>query len=210
MISLILTGSVATGKTTVSNFMQEQKAIIIDTDLLTHGLYDYPSPTINKLVDTFGENILDKDLSVDRKKLAKIVFNDPESLKKLNDIVHPDVRAKVNQVTKYYQDIETKLNKNFLIVYVIPLYFEAGKNYTADYIVVATCSKEKQLERLIKRGGYSLDEAERRIDTQISITEKIKYSNYIIDTNQDFDKIKNNVYQLLASWKWDRYEESYN
>lgn len=204
MMKLCLTGSISTGKTTVSSFMSELGAIIIDTDLVTHNLYKYPSEASNKILEAFGLELLKEDNTIDRKKLGAIVFKDKEKLEILNKIVHPLVRKEVYAQRDYY--LSKEKGRNFLLVYVIPLYFEAGKTYEVDAIVVSACSKENQLKRLMLRDNCSQEEAERRINSQISIEEKIKQADYIIDTNKTKEEIKVQVSNLLSKFSWDKYE----
>ncbi len=207
MIKIILTGSIATGKSFVSDVMQELGAVIIDTDIITHQMYNYPNPTAIKVIKEFGNGFLENN-QINRRKLANLVFNDKKALAKLNSIVHPDVRQEVYNLTKKYEEIENEREINLLLVYVIPLYFETGKNYEADYIVVAACSKENQIERLIIRNSFSYDEAIARINSQIPIDEKISESDYVINTNNNFDTIENDVKNLILSWDWEKYEKN--
>lgn len=207
MLKIILTGSIATGKSTVSELMKNYGAIIIDTDLIAHQIYNHPTPTTEKILKEFGEHYLEEN-KINRKKLAEAVFKDEFLLQKLNSIVHPDIRGEVKSLTEKYEKIEKEKNKSFLVVYVIPLYFEAGKNYESDYVLVSACSEENQLQRLMKRGNFSHNEAKVRIDSQIPILIKINQADYVIDTNQTFDKIESDLKKLMYSWEWDVYEEN--
>jgi dephospho-CoA kinase len=207
MLRICLTGSIATGKTTVSKFMQAEGAIIIDTDLITHSIYNHPTPTSIKILEVFGPEYL-KEQNIDRKKLGERVFKNPHDLELLNSIVHPSVRAEVAKFTRHYKKIEEQNNKSFLLVYVIPLFFESAvSDYDIDYIVVAGCSKENQFKRLVEREGYTEQEAIRRINSQIPIEEKMMKADYVIDNNQALDKIRIDVKTLLKNWAWDPYYE---
>lgn len=207
MIKVVLTGSIATGKTTVSEILKKYGAIIIDTDLITHQIYIHPTSTTLKILESFGNEYLE-DNQINRKKLSEKVFKEEEALKKLNSIVHPAVREEVRLLTEKYNMLEKQKGLNYLIVYVIPLYFEAGSNYESDYILVSACSEENQLQRLIKRNGFSYEQAITRIKSQIPISEKIKKADFVIDTNQSFDKIEADLKKLINSWEWDVYEEN--
>lgn len=206
MIKLILTGSIATGKTTVSEILKKFGAVIIDTDVITHQIYAHPTPTTIKILEIFGDHYLENNL-IDRKKLSELVFKDKLELEKLNSIVHPNIREQVKLLTEKYHEIEKEKGLNYLLVYVIPLFFEAGSNYESDYILVASCSEENQLQRLMKRNGFSYDQAISRIKSQIPISEKIKNADFVIDTNQSFDKIESDLKKLINTWEWDVYEE---
>lgn len=216
MLRICLTGSIATGKTTVSQFMQEEGAIIIDTDLITHSIYKHPTPPSIKILEVFGREYLNNG-NIDRKKLGERVFKNPHDLELLNSIVHPFVREEVGRLTNFYEKLEKEKEKSFLIVYVIPLFFETNsnyksrkrgpvisdRNYNVDYIVLAACSGENQFKRLTERESYSPEEAERRIRAQIPIEEKKKKADFVIDTNQSLEDIKHDVKILLKGWKWD-------
>lgn len=206
MLKICLTGSIATGKTTVSRLMAENGAIIIDTDLLTHAAYKYPSPASEKIIQYFGEEFL-LEGHIDRKKLAARVFSKPEDLKVLNSIVHPFIYSEVGRLSQYYENLAKENQKNYLLVYVIPLFFETNSKYQVDHIVLAACSPENQLKRLIAREGYSKEEAVRRINSQMPIELKISKSDFVIDTNQSIDIIKNEVRELLNKFVWDTFDE---
>ncbi|MFN8673834.1 MAG: dephospho-CoA kinase [Candidatus Sericytochromatia bacterium] len=206
MIKFCLTGSIATGKTTVSNFLKELGCIIIDTDQVVHDLYNYPSKTSKKIINHFGQNLLENN-QINRIELSKIVFSDKQKLKELNEIVHPDVKEEVYNRTKNIEILEKDKNKNYILVYVIPLFFETGSSYQVDHIIVSACSEKNQLDRLIERNSFSKEEAVKRIISQISISEKIKKADFIIDTNENLDKIKEQVKNLLDKFTWDKIDE---
>ncbi len=206
MIRICLTGSIATGKTTISRFMQEEGAIVIDTDLITHSIYRHPTPTSEKILALFGSEYL-KEQSIDRKKLGERVFKNPQELELLNSIVHPSVRAEVAKFTEHYKKIEEEKGVCILLVYVIPLFFESGADYNVDYVVVASCSQENQFKRLVERNGYNKEDAIRRIKAQIPVEEKAKKADYVIDTNKPPDKIRDDVKSLLKKWDWEPFYE---
>lgn len=205
MIKFCLTGSISTGKTTVSKYMKDFGAIIIDTDIVVHDLYNYPSETSKKIISVFGEDLLENG-QINRKELSKIVFSDSEKLKKLNDIVHPDVRKEVYRLTEEYEKDEKLKTKTYLLVYVIPLFFETGSSYSVGNIIVSACSEKNQLLRLIERNNFTKEEAVKRIISQIPISEKIKKADYVIDTNESLDKIEDQVRNLLSRFEWDKFE----
>lgn len=207
MILICLTGSIATGKTTISNFMAKKGCILIDTDLVVHNMYNSGTEASKKIKNEFGDNCINEDGSVNRKKLGDIVFENKDKLKKLNEIIHPLVREEVFRQTDIYKQIEKENNLNLIVVYVIPLFFETGSNYPVDYILVSHCSEENQLERLIKRNNFTKEEAINRIKSQIPIKEKMSKANFLINTNESISSIKRQVSDLLSKFKWDPYYE---
>lgn len=207
MILICLTGSIATGKTTISNFMAKKGCILIDTDLVVHNMYNSGTEASKKIQNEFGDDCINEDGSVNRKKLGDIVFENKDKLKKLNEIIHPLVREEVFRQTDIYKQIEKENNLNLIVVYVIPLFFETGSNYPVDYILVSHCSEENQLKRLIKRNNFTKEEAINRIKSQIPINEKMSKANFLINTNESISSIKKQVSDLLSKFKWDPYYE---
>lgn len=204
MIKVCLTGSIATGKTTISKQLVDSGAIILDTDLIVHSMYNYPSETSKKILEAFGTDLLQEN-KIDRKKLSQIVFSDPKKLELLNSIVHPAVRKYVYYEVQKYEQLEKEKNQNYLLVYVIPLFFETNSSYQVDKILLAFCSEENQLKRLIQRENYTQEEALKRIKAQIPISEKIKKADFLIDTNLDLESVKGQVSDFLKKFKWDKF-----
>lgn len=204
MIKVCLTGSIATGKTTISKQLADSGAIILDTDLIVHSMYNYPSETSKKILEAFGTDLLQEN-KIDRKKLSQIVFSDPKKLELLNSIVHPAVRKYVYDEVQKYEQLEKEKNQNYLLVYVIPLFFETNSSYQVDKILLAFCSEENQLKRLIQRENYTQEEALKRIKAQIPIAEKIKKADFLIDTNHDLESVKGQVSDFLKKFKWDKF-----
>lgn len=204
MIKICLTGSIATGKTTISKQLADSGAIILDTDLIVHSMYNYPSETSEKILEAFGSDLLQEN-KIDRKKLSQIVFSDPSKLELLNSIVHPAVKKYVYAEVEKYEQLEKSKNQNYLVVYVIPLFFETNSSYQVDKILLAFCSEENQLKRLIQRENYTQEEALKRIKAQIPISEKIKKADFLINTNLDLESVKGQVSDFLKKLKWDRF-----
>lgn len=202
MIIYCLTGSIATGKTTISNLLEKKGLIILDTDKIVHNMYK-KIEVINIIKKNFGDKYI-KENQVNRKELAKLVFNNKDELEKLNKLIHPLVKEEVIKLTNYYKEREELLKKNFLLIYVIPLYFETGKNYKVDKIVLAYCPKNIQLQRLIIRDNIDKEEALKKINSQISIEEKVKYSDIIINTNQEIDLISKDLDNILKNINYDK------
>lgn len=204
---MCLTGSISTGKTTVSNFMKEEGCILIDTDLVVHNMYNFKGEASEKIEEVFGETCINLDGSVNREKLGSIVFSEKRKLEKLNEIIHPLVRKEVFRQRDYWKEYEEKNKLNLLLVYVIPLFFETGSNYPVDYITVSFCSEETQLERLIRRNKYTKEEAIKRINAQIPIKEKVNKADFLVDTNGSIESIKEQVSNLLSKLHWNPYYE---
>lgn len=172
-----LTGSIATGKSQVSNYLRDKGIKVVDADLIARDLVDIPIVK-DEIKKAFGENIYVNE-NLDRKKLAEIVFNNDKKRNILNDIMHPHI----------YKIILDEIRNSKEIVFVdIPLLFENEKvnekfGLSFDEIWFVYVDREKQIERLMKRDGISRDYAEKKINSQISVEEKRKKSDVIIDNS---------------------------
>lgn len=172
-----LTGSIATGKSQVSNYLRDKGIKVVDADLIARDLVNIPLVK-DEIKKAFGENIYVNE-NLDRKKLAEIVFNNDKKRNILNDIMHPHI----------YKIILDEIRNSKEIVFVdIPLLFENEKvnekfGLSFDEIWFVYVDREKQIERLMKRDGISRDYAEKKINSQISVEEKRKKSDVIIDNS---------------------------
>ena len=185
-----ITGGIATGKTAVSDILQEMGFDIIDMDIISREVIKLPE-IIKMLTEEFGIDIL-TDGSVDRKKLRETVFNDKEKVDKIDDIMHPAI-IKISQ-----EKIEKlKGMKKKLIVVVIPLLFEVHLEYLADKILLVAASREKQTERIIKRDNTNKTDAENIINSQMSLDEKRLKSDYIIENNGSLSELREKVLKFL-------------
>lgn len=189
-----LTGSIATGKSQVSNYLRDKGIKVVDADLIARDLVDIPIVK-DEIKKAFGENIyVNKNL--DRKKLAEIVFNNDKKRDILNDIMHPHI----------YKIILDEIKNSKEIVFVdIPLLFENEKvnekfGLKFDEIWLVYVDRETQIERLMKRDGISRDYAEKKINSQISVEEKRKKADVIIDNRftveETFKQVEKNLKKL--------------
>lgn len=183
-----LTGGIASGKSLISQYFQDRDILILDADKIYKNLLKTNNILYNELKKAF--NLQDLDLSL----LARIVFNDKEKLKLLNRITHPYVIQAFTEQIKRLEKTEK------MIVLDIPLLFEAKMEIYCDKIICVYVDKETQIERLIERDGLTEKEALKRINSQMSLTEKCEKSDYVIDNSQDFDytyKQFKEIYQKL-------------
>ncbi len=176
-----LTGGIASGKSKVSSFLSSRGAFIIDADRIAREIVKPYKNAWKKIVDTWGEEILSPDLSLDRTRLGSIVFSDKEALERLNAITHPEI----------IREIEHELGERSsedLIVLDAPLLIEAGLCDVVDEVWLVSVTAENQLERLCKRDGISSEEAKKRINSQMPLKEKEKYAHLIIDNNGTWEE----------------------
>ena len=191
MLKIGLTGSIGTGKSTVSRMFKELGAYIIDMDKLVHKvLKDEKIKT--EIRNKFG-NVFDKNGNVDRKKLAKIVFNDEKQRKFLEKIIHPEVRRLTKNIIKSIENQE----KNAIVIVEVPLLIETGSYKDYDLVIVVYAPKNVQIERLLGK-GYSLEEAIKRINSQMDIEEKIKFADIVINNTNDLTSLKEEVKKIYS------------
>jgi len=193
MIIVGLTGSVGTGKSTVTNFFRELGAYIINWDELAR---EVTHPHLNawgEIVEYFGKNVLNEDLTINRQKLAELVFSDREMLKRLNQIIHPEVFKEDERITNEIKNRDT----HALIIKDIPLLFEVAPPIVVDKIVVVSASEQTQLRRLEEK-GMRLEDAQNRIKSQLPLKEKIKSADFVINNDGPLEETKKQVEEIYS------------
>jgi dephospho-CoA kinase len=193
MIIVGLTGSVGTGKSTVTNFFRKLGAYIIDWDELAREVTGPHSRAWKKILDYFGKDILNDDLTINRQKLAEVVFSDKEKVTKLNKIVHPEVFKEDERITNEIKN----LDPDALIIKDIPLLFEIARPIVVDKIVVVSASAQTQLIRLEEK-GMSRDDAQNRIKSQLPLEEKIKSADFVIDNDGSLEETERRVEKIYS------------
>ena len=188
-----LTGVIASGKSTVSRQLMKLGAHVIDTDKIAHDLAKPHKPLWDAYREHFGEEILAEDGSLCREKIAARVFSDPEERRWIDGAAHPLIAASVR---KKIAALEKKGAK--FIFLDVPLLFEAGWNRMADFIWLVSVSKETQLARLMKRNGYTEEEAAARIRSQFPLEEKRQRADCIIEND---GTLQETAAQTAAAWE---------
>jgi len=186
-----LTGGIGSGKSTVSQFLAELGAVILDADKVGHEALKPDTEVWREVVAAFGRQILIPGGYIDRAKLGEIVFGKPESLSRLNLIMHPRMYDMVKAQLEGYrrQGIE-------VVVLEAPLLIEAGWTSLVDEVWVAVASESTVLRRLQERTGLSRAESLARIRSQLSSEERIKHTDVVIDTDCDRDEVRAKVGEL--------------
>jgi len=180
MNAIILTGSIATGKSTVASLLKLYGYTIISADEIAHKkLVEYS----NKIKEMFGTN--------DRKELGKIVFNDKSKRKELEKFLHPKIKEEILKESNRLEDYGVPY---FLD---IPLYFETGNYKEFKNIVVVYTPKEIQIQRLANRNNISLEEAQKLVNLQIDIEEKKQKATYVIDNSQNLKHLQKEVDKFI-------------
>ncbi len=178
---IVLTGGIATGKSTVSALMQLFGFRVIDADKIAHKILDKEADTIKK---HFGKEYI-IDNKVDRKKLGKLVFANRAKRLELESILHPKIKEQIIYEAKKQESF----NKPYFID--IPLFFEREGVYDIKEVLVVYAPKDIQLQRLIKREGFSKEEAMQRIDAQLPIDIKKQKATYLIDNSKGLAHLQN-------------------
>lgn len=187
-----LTGGIATGKSTASKYFLTQGVPVVDTDKIAHQLMEPGQASYQAIVKNFGSKILQKNQTIDRKKLGAIVFNDHKQLNILNDLTHPLIRKETfRQMDKY------KTQDYPICVVDVPLLFESGWDKYVDKTLVIATTPELELEHLMQRDNLSKAEAEKRINSQLPIKEKVKKASYTIENTATIDKLEKQLSELL-------------
>jgi len=188
-----LTGSIATGKSSVANMLKELGAYIIDADEIAHDALKKTEKPYKQILDVFGSNILDEQGNIDRKKLGSIVLNDKQKLAVLESIIHPYVQQKRKEI----EESILQQDRNAVIIYDVPLLFEKHLENSFDKIIVVYVPKDIQIKRLIKRQNISYGEALNLINLQICIEEKKKKADFVIDNSYSLENTKKQVLEVF-------------
>src|SRR5215216_3030142 len=192
MLRVGLTGSIAVGKSFVASVFEELGCHLLDADQTAREVVMPGTPGLKALTEAFGEEILNPDGTLDRKQLGAVVFNDESQRQRLNHILHPFIIARQDEILREW---ETKDPKGIGIVDAA-LMIESGGYRRFDKLIVVHCRPEVQLERLMLRDKLSREEAQRRINSQMSQEEKQKFADYLIDTSDGFEPTRAQTVQV--------------
>lgn len=189
-----LTGGIVSGKSTVARMFKDLGAKIVDADKLGHKVILPQGAAWKRIIKIFGKDILQKDQTINREKLGKIVFANQNLLKKLNKITHPEIIKLIKKEISLAKD-NSKEEKKILIIDAALIY-ETKIDRLMDKIIVVYLDEEEQLKRLIKRNNLSEKEALQKIKSQIPLKEKIEIADYVIDNSNSLDKTREQVEKI--------------
>jgi len=177
MILVGLTGGVATGKSTVAKMFKRCGAVVIDADQLARDVVKPGKPAWRAIVTLFGRTVLNPDRSLDRQALGSIVFRNRTKRRQLERIIHPRVAREQQRLVR-----RVAIRKpHAVVIYEVPLLFEAGADKRVDKTIVVTADRETQIVRLTKRNSLSRAEAIRRIQAQMPLSKKVRLADIVID-----------------------------
>ena len=189
-----LTGGIATGKSHVRAEFGRLGVPTIDSDLLARDAVGPGSAGLTAVVDRFGREMLDRGGGLDRQKMARRVFADPEARKALEAIVHPEVRRMTDE---WFAGLDAA--RYLYAIADIPLLYEVGRDRDFEVVIVVACSPDLQLRRLMKRDGLSEADARQRIAAQLPIDEKSARADYVIQNDDGFEDTDRQVAEVHAA-----------
>jgi dephospho-CoA kinase len=198
MLRIGLTGGLASGKTFVGHALANLGCHLIEADELGHQVLLPGAEAYEPVVKEFGQEILDQDRNIDRRKLSALVWDKPDRLAKLNSLVHPPVIVRQQRTT----DEIARLDPAAIVVVEAAILVETGSYKRFDRLIVVVCTVEQQMERAMKRGTYTKAEVLARLSRQLPLEEKLRVADYVIDTSgtkeNTLEQVKN-VYNSLRS-----------
>lgn len=187
-----LTGGIATGKTTVANYLASAYNLpILDADIYARDAVSVGSPILQAIAQRYGEEILLADGSLNRQKLGEIIFNNQEERNWVEGLIHPYVRSRFLEVIAQ-SPAQT-------IVLVVPLLFEAKMTDLVTEIWVVSCSEEQQLERLMRRNHLTLEQAQARIKSQMLMAEKVARADVVLDNSLTLEVLLQQIDNALMT-----------
>ncbi|MGI6344474.1 MAG: dephospho-CoA kinase [Bacillota bacterium] len=194
MLRIGLTGGIASGKSTVSAMLQELGAFVVDSDQLAREVVLPGQPAYRQIVHEFGSDILQPDGEIDRRRLGQLIFADAERRRRLNEITHPAVIRRIEEIVNTLEESGHQQP----VILDIPLLIEANLQHLVDQVWLVTVRPDTQLKRLMERNGYGESEAQRRIAAQMPLEEKAQYADRIIDNEDSLAETRAQVERLWA------------
>ena len=189
-----LTGGIACGKSAVARMFADLGAIVISSDDISREVVEPGGSTLECIRLEFGEGVLFQDGSLNRKLMGEIIFRDPAARKRLEEITHPAIKARIREKVKhFYSDLRTRC-----IVVEAPLLFEANMQSDFDKVVVVTTSRKTQIKRLMHRDGIDLNQAELRLNAQMPLDEKCSRADIVVKNDGSLKDLKK---EILKVWQ---------
>lgn len=181
-----LTGGIASGKSTVSNYLENTyKISVLDADIYAREAVQIGSPILERIFQRYGAKIRTEDNSLDRQQLGEIIFNNPEEKIWLESQIHPYVR---DCFKRHLEQLEAPI-----VVFSIPLLFEAQLTHLVTEVWVVSCSFEQQIQRLMTRNNLSKEQAIARINNQMPLAEKIALADIVLDNSGDLEALYSQI-----------------
>lgn len=190
-----LTGSIASGKSTVANMLKNYGLPIVDADVVARLVVEPGTPTLQKIVEAFGEEALTEEGAMDRQRIGSIIFNNEEKRKQLNSIIHPAIREEMlRQRDEHFENGATT------VIMDIPLLFESKLQHFVEKIIVVSVSETIQLNRLMDRNQLTEEDARARIASQLPLNVKEQGADAVINNNGTIEQTAQQLENILRNW----------
>ena len=189
-----LTGSIATGKSAVADMLRSYDLTIVDADVIARQVVEPGSDTLTKIAEAFGPETILADGTMNRPYIGEQIFHEPDKRAVLNGIIHPAIRAEMIRQRDEY------VAQGKHIVMDIPLLFESKLQHFVDKILVVAVDEDIQLRRLMARNGFSEQEANARIASQIPVAEKVAGADAVLQNNGTLDETRAQLHEILMKW----------
>lgn len=187
-----LTGPSGSGKGTVAKILEQYNIPTVDTDLVYRKILNPPSKCLEELKLNFGNDIMNPDKTLDRTKLASIVFSDPQKLKLLNSITHKYILERTSKRISY------RRNRGYTAITIdAPALFESGFDSKCDFVITVTANRDIRISRIMSRDNIGRDAAEKRINAQPTIEFYTSKSKYTIENNGDISSLTNSIIEII-------------
>ncbi len=197
MKTVALTGGIASGKTVVLNAAEEELPEVetLQADNLAKEIYRPDNPYYEEVIDLLGPEVLRNDGKVDRKKVAELVFENPDLLQRLESLSHPYVSRRIEELIDRYEDEGAEL-----LLIEIPLLFQSSEvdRSKFDRVLLVTVDQEEQVKRLVERDGISQSRAERRVELQALPEDARKKAEHVLETDCTREETKRKAVELLS------------
>ena len=192
-----VTGGIATGKSTVSDFIARNGFTVLDGDLIAREVVQPGMPALEKMKQAFGQDVILPDGSLDRQAVGDMIFNDEEKRRILNAIVHPAIYRMF-----FVKCLQCLWKREQLVFLDLPLLFESGSMIPfLSKIIVVSCSEQVQQERLMRRNNLSIQDARARISSQMSLSDKRNRADIVIDNSLTIESTREQVEESICSLK---------
>ena len=191
-----ITGSIATGKTLVTNYLREKGYKVIDADEISRAVLNKGEKGYDEVLKYFSENILDQEKNIDRKKLAQIIFTDEKKRRVLEKIVHPLV---INEILNFIDNSDKKED----VFVSMPLLYEINFQNHLDKVIAVYSNRDKQIERLTKRDNISYEYAIKKIESQYPQEKKVELADYVIDNSLSKEETIKNIEKIIERMRKD-------
>ena len=189
-----LTGGMGTGKTLAASFFKELGAFVLDADLICRKLVEPEQPAWREISDIFGKEVFTASGKLDRKRLANIIFKNPQKKEILESILHP----KIFEIEELKYEAIRKEHPNAVVIVDAALLIESGNYKKMDKVIVVNSDEKNRIDRIIARTQMSQDEVITRINNQMPSEEKIRYADFILENSLDKDSLRSNVIDIYV------------